>query len=117
MKKIKNNPLLITLLLITILTTNTTAIVSPPNTIAVTTTNTPNTITNEQLQNQITQEAIKTRAEITAYTDRKTTELIQTFRIDGQKFIDENFKVLDQRMQDLATKTVIKITIGIIILS
>jgi hypothetical protein len=70
--------------------------------------------TSEAIQNTIIREHLKTRQEIKTYTDGKITEMENTVKTDGQKFIDENFRILDQRMQDLATKFLIKIAIAIV---
>lgn len=70
-------------------------------------------VSNNDLQNLITQEGIKTRTEITLYADRKISEMITTVKTDGQKFIDDNFKVFDKRMHELALKIQIQFLIGI----
>lgn len=108
----------IIIILITLISINLVLGATPINQPVITTPINPQTpvgVTNDQLMNVILQENIKTRTEFTAYTDRKITEMITTVKTDGQAMIDENFRILDQRIQDTATKLVIKITIGIII--
>jgi hypothetical protein len=67
----------------------------------------------EDIKNTIIQQGIQTRTEITAYSDRKISEMITTVRTDGQKYIDDNYKVLDARIQEIALKLMIKIVLGI----
>lgn len=73
----------------------------------------PQTTSLEDVKNTIIQQGIQTRTEITAYTDRKISEMITTVRTEGQQFIDDNYRVLDARIQEIALKLMIKIIIGI----
>jgi hypothetical protein len=73
----------------------------------------PQTTSLEDIKQTIIQQGIQTRTEITAYSDRKITEMITTVRTDGQKFIDDNYKVLDARIQEIALKLLIKLVLGI----
>jgi hypothetical protein len=48
------------------------------------------------------------------YFDTKSKELLETVTADAQGFIDENFRVLDERMNMLANKLLIKACVGLI---
>lgn len=72
-------------------------------------------ITNEQLNNQIQQQGLQTRSEITTYIDQKVAETISTLTTDGQEFINKNFKAFDKQMHELALKVLIQLIVGIMV--
>lgn len=108
--KITQKPalLIITIILMILLIPFSLAEIVPVNT------NNQALITNEQLNNQIQQQGLQTRNEITTYIDKKVAETISTVTIDGQNFVNENFKAFDKRMHELALKVLIQLIIGII---
>jgi hypothetical protein len=67
------------------------------------------------IKNHITAENIRTRTEFTQYTDRKIDEFTTYINTQGQKYVDENFKVLDDRMRAMFLKAQIQLTLNIIL--
>jgi hypothetical protein len=66
------------------------------------------------LTNTYLQQEAKTRQEIKLYLDQKILLFEKQFYADGQKFIDDNFKILDDRLHNLANLMLFKISMGII---
>lgn len=63
-----------------------------------------------QLQNTIIQEHIKTRLEMTKYADAKFSQYDEKIQKEIKPYIDENFKIFDDRMHALATQFIFQLT-------
>lgn len=70
-------------------------------------------ISAQQIQDFYILEETKTRNEFTQYTNNKINEMINTIKVDGQRMIDENFRIFDERMHALAQEFLIKFIIGL----
>jgi len=64
--------------------------------------------------NKLTEEHIKTRNDLKQYCDHKTDLMIKTVETEGQQFIDENFKVFDKRIHNLAREMLIRFIIALV---
>jgi hypothetical protein len=67
------------------------------------------------LKNHVTAESIKTRTEFTSYTDKKIEEMNTQVTTKVQGYIDENFKILDDRTRLMFLKAQIQISIAVIL--
>lgn len=66
-----------------------------------------------KLINHVTQEHIKTRTEATKYADAKFSQYDEKIQTEIKPFIDENFKILDDRLHALATQVILQISLAI----
>lgn len=74
------------------------------------------TFNNDQAtKDAVIQESQRTRQEIKSYIDTKIGETTVKFQTEGQKFIDDNFAVMDKRIQYFISQFIIKVTIAIIL--
>jgi len=70
----------------------------------------------DQTKNTIMQEHRKSVTEIKKHIDDKSNQLVAIVQDEGQKFIDENFKALDNRVSKLINKLLLKLVVGIFII-
>ena len=66
------------------------------------------------LKNSFFSENIKTRADLRMYFDTKSKELTETISADNKAVNDENYRIFEERMNNLANKMLIKACIGLI---
>jgi uncharacterized protein YwqG len=66
-----------------------------------------------KLINHVSQEHIKTRTENTKYADAKFTQYEEKIQTEIKPFIDENFKILDDRLHALATQVIFQLSLSI----
>jgi len=69
----------------------------------------------DQTKNTIMQEHRKSVTEIKKHVDDKSNQLVAIVQDEGQKFIDENFQALDNRVSKLINKLLLKLVVGIFI--
>lgn len=72
-------------------------------------------VTTQTITEHTTAEGIKTRTELTAYTDRKINELQTIVKTDVKKYIDENYQALDNRIYGMIQKFLTLIVILVVI--
>jgi len=65
------------------------------------------------IANKITEEHVKTRNDLKQYCDHKTDLMVKTVETEGQEFIDENFRIFDKRIHDLAREFLIRFIIAV----
>jgi len=68
----------------------------------------------DDLRNSVINENFKTRAELKAYLDKMRTEMSLEFQNEGQKFIDDNFQVLEDRIKSIFRTLLFAALVGII---
>lgn len=66
-----------------------------------------------QLINHVSQEHQKTRLELTKYADAKFSQYDERITTEIKPFIDENFKIFDDRMHALATQFILQLTLAL----
>jgi len=68
----------------------------------------------DDLRNSVINENFKTRAELKAYLDKMRAEMSLEFQNEGQKFIDDNFRVLEDRIKSIFRTLLFAALVGII---